>query len=114
MQIRQMQQNLQDNTVHTGIGLCRTERMFNEADRIELFVKMIMAQTLEERNLVLKKLQELQKSDFIGILKVMEGYKVTIRLLDPPLHEFLPNPEELMDKIYKENDNSSETKTCVG
>ena len=96
-----------------GIGLCRTERMFNEADRIGLFVKMIMAQTLEERNLVLKKLQELQKSDFIGILKVMEGYKVTIRLLDPPLHEFLPNPEELMDKIYKENDNSSETKRVL-
>ena len=81
-----------------GIGLCRTERMFNETDRIGLFVEMIMAQSPEERNQVLKKLQELQKSDFIGILKEMEGYKVTIRLLDPPLHEFLPNPEELRKK----------------
>jgi len=89
-----------------GIGLCRTERMFNEVDRIGLFVEMIMAQSAEERNQVLKKLQELQKSDFIEILKVMEGYKVTIRLLDPPLHEFLPNPEELKEKMNKENDNS--------
>ncbi|MEC9033474.1 MAG: pyruvate, phosphate dikinase, partial [Thermoproteota archaeon] len=62
-----------------GIGLCRTERMFNEADRIGLFVEMIMAQSQDERNKVLKKLQELQKTDFIGILKAMEGYKVTIR-----------------------------------
>ena len=96
-----------------GIGLCRTERMFNETDRIGLFVEMIMAQSVDERKIVLKKLQELQKSDFIGILKAMEGYKVTIRLLDPPLHEFLPNPEELMDKIYKENDNSRETKRVL-
>ena len=96
-----------------GIGLCRTERMFNETDRIGLFVEMIMAQSLDERKQVLKKLQELQKSDFIGILKAMEGYKVTIRLLDPPLHEFLPNPEELMDKIYKENDNSDKTRRVL-
>jgi len=96
-----------------GIGLCRTERMFNETDRIGLFVEMIMAQSLDERKQVLKKLQELQKKDFIGILKAMEGYKVTIRLLDPPLHEFLPNPEELMDKIYKENDNSKKTKRVL-
>ncbi len=93
-----------------GIGLCRTERMFNETDRIGLFVEMIMAQSENERNQVLKKLQELQKSDFIGILKAMEGYKVTIRLLDPPLHEFLPNPEELKEKMTKENDNSEKTK----
>jgi len=96
-----------------GIGLCRTERMFNETDRIGLFVEMIMAQSLNERKQVLKKLQELQKSDFIEILKAMEGYKVTIRLLDPPLHEFLPNPEELMDKIYKENDTSDNTKRVL-
>ena len=62
-----------------GIGLCRTERMFNETDRIGLFVEMIMAESQEERNKVLKKLQQLQKTDFIGILKAMEGYKVTIR-----------------------------------
>ncbi|HUU47645.1 MAG TPA: pyruvate, phosphate dikinase [Nitrosopumilaceae archaeon] len=84
-----------------GIGLCRTERMFNGRDRIGLFVDMIMAQTIEDRKKVLKKLGELQKSDFIEILKAMEGYEVTIRLLDPPLHEFLPNPEELAEKIHK-------------
>ena len=96
-----------------GIGLCRTERMFNEIDRIGLFVEMIMTQSTEERNQVLKKLQELQKSDFIEILKAMEGYKVTIRLLDPPLHEFLPNPEELKEKMNKENDNSEKTKRVL-
>jgi pyruvate,orthophosphate dikinase len=84
-----------------GIGLCRTERMFNAADRLGLFVKLIMAKSVEERKEHLTKLQELQKSDFIQILKAMEGYKVTIRLLDPPLHEFLPNPEELINKIHK-------------
>ena len=96
-----------------GIGLCRTERMFNEIDRIGLFVEMIMAQSAEERNQVLKKLQELQKSDFIEILKAMEGYKVTIRLLDPPLHEFLPNPEELKEKMNKANENSEKTKRVL-
>ena len=84
-----------------GIGLCRTERMFNAADRLGLFVKLIMAKSAQERKEHLAKLQELQKSDFIQILKAMEGYKVTIRLLDPPLHEFLPNPEELINKIHK-------------
>ena len=84
-----------------GIGLCRTERMFNAKDRIGLFVDMIMAKTIEKRKQVLEKLGELQKSDFLQILKAMEGYPVTIRLLDPPLHEFLPNPEELADKLRK-------------
>ncbi|MEX0656827.1 MAG: pyruvate, phosphate dikinase [Nitrosopumilaceae archaeon] len=92
-----------------GIGLCRTERMFNARDRIGLFVDMIMAKTLEDRKSILEKLGELQKSDFIKILKEMEGYPVTIRLLDPPLHEFLPNPEELMNKIYRlEKTNSTQ------
>jgi len=84
-----------------GIGLCRTERMFNGSDRINLFVEMIMAENIDERNKILQKLGQLQKSDFIEILKAMEGYEVTIRLLDPPLHEFLPNPEELTEKIHK-------------
>lgn len=84
-----------------GIGLCRTERMFNAKDRIGLFVDMIMAKNIEKRKEVLEKLGELQKSDFLQILKAMEGYPVTIRLLDPPLHEFLPNPEELADKLRK-------------
>ena len=68
--------------------------MFNGRDRIGLFVEMIMAKTIEDRKAILEKLGELQKSDFIEIMKAMEGYEVTIRLLDPPLHEFLPNPEE--------------------
>ncbi|NOJ28258.1 MAG: pyruvate, phosphate dikinase, partial [Nitrososphaera sp.] len=84
-----------------GIGLCRTERMFNGTDRLGLFVNLIMSKSVDERKQHLLKLQELQKSDFIQILKAMEGYKVTIRLLDPPLHEFLPNPEELINKIHK-------------
>jgi pyruvate,orthophosphate dikinase len=84
-----------------GIGLCRTERMFNARDRLGLFVDMIMARNVEERKTVLEKLLVLQKSDFKEILKVMEGYKVTIRLLDPPLHEFLPNVEELINKVHK-------------
>jgi pyruvate,orthophosphate dikinase len=84
-----------------GIGLCRTERMFNGTDRIGLFVDMIMAENTEERKKVLEKLGQLQKSDFIEILRAMKGYPVTIRLLDPPLHEFLPNPEELAEKIHK-------------
>lgn len=84
-----------------GIGLCRTERMFNGSDRINLFVDMIMAQNIEARSKILKKLGQLQKSDFAQILKAMEGYEVTIRLLDPPLHEFLPNPEELSERIHK-------------
>ena len=98
-----------------GIGLCRTERMFNATDRIGLFVDMIMATNENQRKQVLKKLGQLQKSDFIQILKAMEGYKVTIRLLDPPLHEFLPNPEELMDRIYKnkKGENLSQTKKVL-
>ena len=100
-----------------GIGLCRTERMFNAKDRIGLFVDMIMAKTIEKRKDVLQKLGALQKSDFLQILKAMEGYPVTIRLLDPPLHEFLPNPEELAEKLRNiQQDNSSEaekTKTVL-
>ena len=94
-----------------GIGLCRTERMFNATDRIGLFIDMIMAANVKQRKEILKKLGQLQKSDFIQILKAMEGYKVTIRLLDPPLHEFLPNPEDLMDKIYKNKNNQDLTET---
>ena len=82
-----------------GIGLCRTERMFNAEDRIGLFVRMIMARDEVERRARLADLQRLQRSDFAKILKAMEGYPVTIRLLDPPLHEFLPNPEELAGRI---------------
>lgn len=83
-----------------GIGLCRTERMFNAKDRLSVFVDMILAKTLEERKDVLDKLRVLQKNDFKEILDVMEGYHVTIRLLDPPLHEFLPNTDELINRMY--------------
>lgn len=83
-----------------GIGLCRTERMFNARDRLAVFVEMIMTKTVPERKSVLEKLHILQKQDFKEILKIMQGYHVTIRLLDPPLHEFLPNTEELINKIH--------------
>ena len=82
-----------------GIGLCRTERMFNAADRIGLFVQLIMARDGGERRSRLAELQKLQRSDFTKILRAMEGYPVTIRLLDPPLHEFLPNPEDMAARI---------------
>ncbi len=83
-----------------GIGLCRTERMFNAQDRLSVFVEMIMAKTVEERKSALEKLCILQKQDFKEILEIMKGYHVTIRLLDPPLHEFLPNIETLLNKIH--------------
>jgi len=82
-----------------GIGLCRTEHMFFAKDRIYLVQKMILANTTEERKKVLNKLLPLQEKDFEGLFKAMEGYPVTIRLLDPPLHEFLPKREELMVEI---------------
>ncbi|HHZ17110.1 MAG TPA: pyruvate, phosphate dikinase [Clostridia bacterium] len=78
-----------------GIGLCRTEHMFMAPDRIPIVQEMIMADTAEEREAALAKLMPMQEEDFYGILKAMDGFPVTIRLLDPPLHEFLPNAEEL-------------------
>ena len=83
-----------------GIGLCRTERMFNAKDRLSVFVDMIMAKSVDERKSILEKLRVLQKEDFKEILGIMHGYRVTIRLLDPPLHEFLPNVEALIKKIH--------------
>ncbi|HEX7033200.1 MAG TPA: pyruvate, phosphate dikinase, partial [Nitrososphaera sp.] len=84
-----------------GIGLCRTERMFNQHDRIMQFVNMIMAGNEDERRRALAELEPLQRSDFKAILKEMKGLPVTIRLLDPPLHEFLPKQEDLMQKIFE-------------
>ncbi len=77
-----------------GIGLCRTEHMFFEEDRILAFRQMIVAENLEARQKALKKILPLQKRDFIGIFKAMDGFPVTIRLLDPPLHEFVPNVKD--------------------
>lgn len=84
-----------------GIGLCRTERMFNESDRIGLFVDMIMAKTTEQRKAILAKLETLQRNDFTKILRAMDGKSVTIRLLDPPLHEFLPSPSEFVERLAR-------------
>ncbi len=84
-----------------GIGLCRTERMFNEKDRIGLFVDMIMADNEEKRRAILTKLEVLQRNDFAKILRAMDGRPVTIRLLDPPLHEFLPNPAEFGERMSR-------------
>jgi len=79
-----------------GIGLCRTEHMFMDVDRLPVMQEMIVASTREERVAALSRLKEMQRSDFYEILKVMEGLPTTIRLLDPPLHEFLPKEEELL------------------
>lgn len=84
-----------------GIGLCRTEHMFMDAARVPIVQKMILAETFEERNAALDELLPMQQSDFEGILEVMQGLPVTIRLLDPPLHEFLPDKEELLVEITK-------------
>ena len=84
-----------------GIGLCRTEHMFFESDRIEAIREMICSDTVQERETALAKLLPMQQSDFEGIYEAMEGYPVTIRFLDPPLHEFLDNPRELEVAITK-------------
>ncbi|MBU6319513.1 MAG: pyruvate, phosphate dikinase [Alphaproteobacteria bacterium] len=77
-----------------GIGLCRTEHMFFDADRINVVREMILAETEKERRKALDKLLPMQRSDFSQIFRIMSGLPVTIRLLDPPLHEFLPHTEE--------------------
>ncbi len=80
-----------------GIGLCRTEHMFFEGDRIDAMREMILADTLEAREAALAKLLPFQRDDFYGLFKTMAGKEVTIRLLDPPLHEFLPHNAAEMD-----------------
>ena len=82
-----------------GIGLCRTEHMFFAKDRLPIVQEMILAKTREEREVALDKLLPFQKSDFKGLFETMKGHPVTIRTLDPPLHEFLPNREELMVEV---------------
>jgi pyruvate, orthophosphate dikinase len=82
-----------------GIGLCRTEHMFFAPDRIPHMRAMILADNEKDRRAALKKLLPMQRADFIGLLKAMDGLPVTIRLLDPPLHEFLPKREKLMVDI---------------
>ncbi|MCS7145810.1 MAG: pyruvate, phosphate dikinase [Nitrososphaerota archaeon] len=84
-----------------GIGLCRTERMFNAPDRLPIVREMIMAETEEERKKALEKLFPLQLGDFVEIFKIMKGLPVTVRLLDLPLHEFLPSEAQLLTDIYE-------------
>ncbi len=85
-----------------GIGLCRTEHMFFEGDRISAVREMIVAKNLEERKKALAKLLPMQKEDFIGLYKEMKGFPVTVRYLDPPLHEFLPTEVNDIKALAKE------------
>ena len=91
-----------------GIGLCRTEHMFFEAERIKVVREMILADDKEGRKRALARLLPMQKSDFIGIFKEMHGLPVTIRLLDPPLHEFLPHTDEELRELAHEMEVSFE------
>ena len=84
-----------------GIGLCRTEHMFMDAKRVPFVQRMILAENITEREDALSHLLPMQQEDFEGIFEAMEGHPVTIRLLDPPLHEFLPDKEELLVDVTK-------------
>ncbi len=82
-----------------GIGLCRTEHMFFEPERLPIVQKMILASTSEERTEQLNKLLPYQRADFDGLFEAMDGYPVIIRLIDPPLHEFMPDEEALLEEV---------------
>ncbi len=84
-----------------GIGLLRIERMFRKPERLELLRSIILAETPEERRPHLEKLYKMLKSDFKEVFKIMDGLPVIVRLIDPPLHEFLPKPEEVLEQIYQ-------------
>ena len=84
-----------------GIGLCRTEHMFFAEDRLPHMRAMILANNEKDRRAALKKLLPMQRNDFVGVFRAMDGFPVTIRTLDPPLHEFLPRREDLMVDIAK-------------
>ncbi|WP_428908509.1 pyruvate, phosphate dikinase [Niallia sp. Krafla_26] len=84
-----------------GIGLCRTEHMFTDPTRTPIVQEMILADNLEDRLTALDKLLPMQQGDFEGIFEAMQGHPVTIRLLDPPMHEFLPDKEELLVEVTK-------------
>ncbi|MCQ4764965.1 pyruvate, phosphate dikinase [Cloacibacillus evryensis] len=93
-----------------GIGLCRTEHMFMAAERLPVMQEMVVATTTEERVAQLKKLEVMQEEDFLGIFEAMEGLPVTVRLLDPPLHEFLPKIPELTKALEGLAPESAEAK----
>ncbi len=82
-----------------GIGLCRTEHMFFEQERLPIVQRMILAETSEERKAALDELLPYQRSDFEGLFEAMDGYPVIIRLIDPPLHEFMPDEEALLEEV---------------
>jgi pyruvate,orthophosphate dikinase len=82
-----------------GIGLCRTEHMFFEKERLPIVQRMILAENNEDRKAALDELLPYQRADFDGLFKAMDGYPVIIRLIDPPLHEFMPNEEELLEEV---------------
>ena len=84
-----------------GIGLLRIERMFRKPERLEALRRVILSETTEEREENMKKLAEMIKPDFKEMLKIMDGLPVVIRLIDPPLHEFLPAPEEILKELYE-------------
>jgi len=97
-----------------GIGLCRTEHMFFEGDRIDAVREMIVAETVEDRRKALAKIEPLQQGDFEGIFEVMDGLPVTIRTLDPPLHEFLPHGDrEIEELAHKMGINPAQLKAKV-
>ncbi|MEX1247022.1 MAG: pyruvate, phosphate dikinase [Anaerolineales bacterium] len=85
-----------------GIGLCRTEHMFFEQVRLPIVQRMILAETVEERRKALNELLPYQQSDFEGLFRAMDGLPVIIRLIDPPLHEFLPNMEKLIEEVAEQ------------
>lgn len=91
-----------------GIGLCRTEHMFFEGDRIDAVREMILAEDVEGRKAALAQLLPMQKSDFLGIFEAMQGLPVTVRLLDPPLHEFLPHTDEEIEDLARKMNVSAE------
>lgn len=84
-----------------GIGLCRTERMFNASERLPIVIDMIVADSLDQRQAALERLLPIQRQDFYEVLKIMAPRPVTIRLLDPPIHEFLPTEQQLLDELQE-------------
>jgi pyruvate,orthophosphate dikinase len=97
-----------------GIGLCRTEHMFFETDRLPFVQQMILAKTDAERDAALAKLLPFQRSDFEGLFKAMDGLPVTIRLIDPPLHEFLPSHDELLRSVAETEMHIADLKDRMG
>ena len=97
-----------------GIGLCRTEHMFFAEDRIPHMRAMILASNEKDRRTALRKLLPMQRNDFIGLFRAMDGLAVTIRTLDPPLHEFLPKREELLVEITRLGGHQAEVAQAEG